>query len=131
MKMRYIFAVAAATTAIAAANLAAAAEFRPFTSKEFAAAQAAGRPIVVDVFAPWCPTCRAQEPALRQLGGEPKFDKLVVFRLDFDSQKPAWRALKVWRQSTLIAFKGRRETARSVADTDPAAIEQLFATTVQ
>jgi thioredoxin 1 len=35
---------------------------KPFTTEAFAAAQAGGKSIVVHVFAPWCPTCRAQEP---------------------------------------------------------------------
>ena len=36
-----------------------AADWKPFTQAEFSAAQKDGKPILVDVFAPWCPTCRA------------------------------------------------------------------------
>lgn len=130
MKVSVIFAASIAA-AMFSAGVSTAAEFRPFTARDFAAAQAAGKPIVVDVFAPWCPTCKAQEPIVRRLSAEPKFDRVIVFRLDFDSQKAAWRVLKVWRQSTLIAFKGQHETGRSVADTDPVVLERLFDTAIQ
>ena len=36
-----------------------AAEFRSFDQRAFTAAQAAGRPILVEVHAPWCPICAA------------------------------------------------------------------------
>ena len=38
-----------------------AADWKPFTQAEFNAAQKEGKPILVDIFAPWCPTCRAAE----------------------------------------------------------------------
>lgn len=105
---------------------AAAAETHPFTSAAFDAAKAAGRPILVDVSAPWCPTCKAQRPILSGLEAQPKFERLVVLDVDFDSQKDALRALGVRMQSTLIAFKGARETARSTGDTAAASIAKLL-----
>lgn len=116
--------------AIAGVFPANAAEFRPFTTRDFAAAQALGKPIVVDVFATWCPTCKAQEPVIKKIAALPKFKDLVIFRLDFDTQKAEWRGFKVVRQSTLIAFKGSRETARSIAETDQAALERVLNSTL-
>jgi thiol-disulfide isomerase/thioredoxin len=121
-----LFAAIAAASLLTGVRPAAAAEIRPFTGKDFAAAQAAGRPTVVDVYASWCPTCAAQEKVIQRLATSPKFDQVLILRLDFDSQKSDWRAFKVWRQSTLIAFKGKHETGRVVAETDPAALERLF-----
>ena len=34
--------------------------------------------MVVDVSAPWCPTCRAQAPIVRSLLKEPRFKDLVL-----------------------------------------------------
>ena len=51
---------------------------------------------------------------------------MVVFKVDFDSQKDALRALNAQRQSTLIVFKGEKETGRSVGDTNPGSIEALL-----
>ena len=34
---------------------------KPFDAASFQATQAAGKPILIDVFAPWCPVCKAQQ----------------------------------------------------------------------
>ncbi len=102
----------------------------PFTADAFAAAQKADKPILVEVAAPWCPTCRAQEPIIKKLTGQTAYKDVVVFRVDFDSQKDALRAFNARSQSTLIAFRGGRELDRSVGDTNPTSIEALIAKTV-
>lgn len=109
-----------------AATPAAAAQFRPFDTRAFAAAQAQGRPILVDVSAKWCSTCRVQEKHIAKIARDPAFAKLIVFKLDYDTQKAERRRLKVPRQSTLIVFRGRRETGRSVADTNPRSLQALI-----
>lgn len=114
-----------AVAAIASAP-ATAAELRAFTPRAFAAAQSAGRPILVDVHANWCPVCRAQDQALGPLLKRSEFKNLVVFRLDYDKQAQYWRAMGVRQQSTLIVFKGRNELAREVGDTDPQSIAELI-----
>ena len=116
--------------AIVAAGLlsslpASAAEWKPFTQADFAAAKKDGKSILVDIFAPWCPICRAQNPILTQLTREPEFKDLVVFKIDFDNQKDDVRAMNAIQQSTLIAFKGEKEMGRSVGDTNPASIAAL------
>ena len=115
-----------ACVVLLAAQPASAAEWKDFDAAAFAAAQKDGKPILVDVFAAWCPVCRAQNPVLVQLTREPKFKDMVVFKVDFDNQKDAFRALNALRQSTLIVFKGEKETGRSVGDTNPGSIEALL-----
>jgi thioredoxin 1 len=105
---------------------ASAAEWKDFTAGDFAAAKSAGKPILVDVFAAWCPVCRAQNPILVQLTKEPKYKDLVVFKLDYDTQKADLIALRVQRQSTLILFKGDKELDRSVGDTSEQSIEAML-----
>jgi thioredoxin 1 len=102
----------------------------PFTVDAFAAAQKAGKPILVEISAPWCPTCRAQQPIIQTLSEKPAYRSVMVFRVDFDSQKDALRSFNARSQSTLIAFRGEKELDRSVGDTDPASIEALIAKTV-
>ena len=99
---------------------------QPYTPAAMAAAQAEGRPVVVHVTAPWCSTCQAQKPIVAALIADPRFAAVTVFDVDFDSQKAVLRKLDVRAQSTLIAFRGRRETARSSGDTDRASIARLF-----
>ena len=127
--VRILFVLAALW--LSGAALANAAEFRAFTSEAFAAAQAEGRPILVEVHANWCPTCRAQAPVVQRVAQAPEFERLVVFRLDFDRQASERRALGVRVQSTLIAFHGARETARSAGDTDPDSIAALLVTALR
>jgi thioredoxin 1 len=103
-----------------------AAERRPFDQKAFEAAQAAGNSILVDVSAPWCPTCRAQKPIVEKLSLLPEYKDLQIFDVDFDIQKAVLRSLQVQQQSTLIVFKGGKEAGRSVGSTDPSAINDLL-----
>lgn len=98
---------------------------RPFDRAAFEAAQAEGRPILVEVTAPWCSVCRAQKPVLAALAARPEYARLLVLQVDYDSDKEALRALRVQRQSTLVAFKGRVETARSTGETSPTALEAV------
>lgn len=118
----------AALSFLALTRRAFAAEKTAYAPAAFAAAQAAGAPILVEIFAPWCPTCRAQQPILERLEAEPKFKALKVFRVDFDNQKEIVRSFGVKSQSTLIMFKGQQETGRTVGDTDAGSIAALLNT---
>jgi thioredoxin 1 len=106
-----------------------AADVAPFDQAQFEAAQKEGRSILVDITAPWCPTCKAQKPVIDELAARPDFKDLMIFTVDFDTQKQAVAALKASSQSTLIAFKGTRETGRSVGETQAASIEALLHST--
>jgi thioredoxin 1 len=92
-RLRSLFLVLVAAAALIGALPAAAEEWKPFDAAAFAEAQKAGKPILIDVFAAWCPTCRAQNPILVQLTREPKYKDMVVFKVDFDTQTDALRAL--------------------------------------
>lgn len=107
-------------------SFASAMEGKPFDKPAFEAAQKAGKPILIDVSAPWCPTCKAQAPILSRLRADPRFKNLVSFNIDFDSQKDLLRTLNVRSQSTLIVFKGSTETGRSTGDTNAASIEAML-----
>jgi thioredoxin 1 len=98
----------------------------PFTPAAFAAAQSDGKPILVDVTAPWCPVCARQHPILSQLEQTPELQDLVVFDVDFDSQKDVLTQFGVRMQSTLIVFSGKTEKARATGITDPAEIQALL-----
>lgn len=99
----------------------------PFDQSSFEAAQAVGKPILVEVTAPWCPTCKAQAPTLARLKSDSRFAGLVAFNVDFDTQKDLLAKFSVQKQSTLIVFKGNQEVGRSTGVTDAGAIESLLA----
>nr|WP_298897593.1 thioredoxin family protein [uncultured Altererythrobacter sp.] len=89
-----------------------------YTPEAFAAAQASGDPVVVDVFAPWCPTCRAQAPILDELRQDDRLADATFIKVNFDENKAFLRAHRIPRQSTILVFKGRTEVARSIAETN-------------
>jgi thiol-disulfide isomerase/thioredoxin len=126
VRLRLILLSIAMSLTLLGALPAAAAEWKPFDDAAFAQAQKDGKPILIDIFAAWCPTCRAQKPILEQLTAKPEFKDLLVLVVDFDTQKDAVRAFKATSQSTLIAYDGESETGRTVGDTDPASIEALL-----
>ncbi|MGE0853239.1 MAG: thioredoxin family protein [Hyphomicrobiaceae bacterium] len=99
-------------------------EAQPFSADEFAAAQTAGKPIIVEIHASWCPVCAKQKPILSQLR-DTKFKDLVAFAIDFDSQKDLVARFGANKQSTLIVFKGNAEKGRVVGVSDSAAITAL------
>jgi thioredoxin 1 len=122
---RLLLASAAAAAAMIAAP-AFGAETIPYTPQAFDAAMKDGKSILVEIHAPWCPTCKAQAPILAELEKEAKFRDLLVVHVDFDSQKDAVRRFGARMQSTLITFKDGKETGRSVGVTDRAAIAGLL-----
>jgi len=126
LRLRALFLIVVASAVFLGSLPASAAEWKPFDAASFAAAQKEGKSILVDIFAVWCPVCRAQNPLLTQLTREPKFKDLVVFKVDFDTQKADVRALKANSQSTLIAYKGETEKGRTVGDTNEQSIAVLM-----
>jgi thioredoxin 1 len=128
---------------LSAAAPAGAASYGDFTQGAFDAAQQAGKPILLDVWASWCPTCVLQERSIRQIIADPKFSDLVILRIDYDKErarvfdklprideKALLRRLKVEEQSTLIIYRGSKEIARLVGETDPGALQEFLARAV-
>ncbi|MGX5850697.1 thioredoxin family protein [Mesorhizobium sp. PL10] len=101
-----------------------------YTQQAFDAAQKAGKPILVEITASWCPICKAQKQVLGQLLPMAEYSDLAVFEVDFDSQKDVVRALGAQAQSTLITFKGAAEVGRLVGVTQADSIKQLLDTTI-
>src|SRR5260370_21896937 len=120
-----ISALAGSLASWMAMSAASAAERKAFDAASFEAAQQRGARILVDISVTWCPTCKAQEPIIDSLAEQPANKDLVIFSVDFDSQKPILRKFRAQNQSTLIAFRGKTETARSVGDPEPSSIAAL------
>jgi thiol-disulfide isomerase/thioredoxin len=127
---RFVLGALALGATLAFSPLAAAMSPQTYDAKAFAAAEAAGKPVLLHITAPWCPTCKAQAPILSKLEATPKFKNLVVLNIDFDTSKNLLRSLRVSQQSTLIVYKGKTEVGRSTGDTNAASIEALLAKTI-
>lgn len=85
------------------------------------AAMADGQVILLDFFAPWCSTCRAQERVLAELrAANPAYDEAITFiTVDWDTYGDGElsRGLEIPRRSTLVALNGEIELGRVVAAT--------------
>lgn len=101
-------------------------ELRPYTAEAVAASKAAGGPVVLHFHAPWCGTCVTQEKALQELKGDEQLKNTVVYVVDYDTNKPLRRELKVRSQSVFVVYKGDAEVARGV-ETSPAKIRMMLA----
>ena len=126
MNRRHFLSVLAVSAVLSVGSTAIAADNKPFDQTAFEAAQVAGKPILVEVSAPWCPVCKVQAPILSKLKADPKFKELVGFNIDFDSQKELLKKFGVQKQSTLIVFKGKQEAGRSTGDTNADSIGALL-----
>lgn len=101
-----------------------------FTADAFQAAQKAGKPILVEIYAAWCPTCQVQRPIIEELVMSERFKEVVYLVVEYDRQKDVLRTLNAQKQATLIMFKGNAEVGRSIGDTNRASIERLLASAI-
>ncbi|MEL7189332.1 MAG: thioredoxin domain-containing protein [Pseudomonadota bacterium] len=92
--------------------------WQTYDAAEFMMAQKKGKTIVVDVYADWCPTCRAQAPILDELRKEKQSKDVLFIKVNFDDEKAFLRAHRIPRQSTVLVFNGMTEKARSIAQTN-------------
>jgi thioredoxin 1 len=99
----------------------------PFSQAEFDKAVASGKSVVVDFYADWCPTCKAQAPILKALAADPAFKNYVILTANFDKDTDLKKQMKVSKQSTLVVFKGGKEVARSTGQTAKADIAATLA----
>jgi thiol-disulfide isomerase/thioredoxin len=111
---------------VVSAGPALAAQTVPYTPEAFETAMAAGKPVLVEIHASWCPICKKQAPILSDLEKTPKFNDLVVIHVDFDTQKDAVREFGAQMQSALIVFKDGKQAGRSVGDTNPDSMAALL-----
>jgi thioredoxin 1 len=63
----------------------------------------AGKPVVVDFWAPWCGPCHAVTPVLEQLAGET--DKVEFVKLDIDDNPVTASRYDVLSIPTVILFE--------------------------
>ena len=104
---------------------------RAYDAATFHALQAHNAPTIVFVHADWCPICRAQEKTISKLITTPEYRQVTVLTIDYDTQKALWTSFGAQKQSTLIAFHGRRETARLAYDANPQKVTSLVAATLR
>ena len=90
---------------------------RPFVKSVFDQLQASGQPVLVDVYASWCPTCERQQWVLQDYFKKYPDSKLTVMVVDFDNDKQWVSFFKAPRQSSLLLFDSGERVWFSLAET--------------
>jgi thioredoxin 1 len=117
------FATALATTLACLLPLTAQAlDIQPYSAAALESAQKADRPVALHFHANWCPTCRAQEKVFNGFKPDATL-ALALLVVDYDAERALKQKLGVRTQSTLIVYRGKRETARLAGETDPARLK--------
>ena len=124
--MRKFYAPSLVALGFGLAALVAQAAEVPYDKAAFDAAVAQGKPVILDVSATWCPTCKQQKPIVQGLLKEDKFKPVTLYMADFDTENALKKQLGVTMQSTFVVFKGGKEVGRSTGQTDKQAIAGLF-----
>ncbi len=100
--------------------------WQDYRAMTFEAALRTGEPLLVEVYASWCPSCMAQHKAFEQLQAERRIPPISVFRGDFDRDRDFLHRFGVRYTSTLILFDDGEELARTTGLIEPDAIEAFL-----
>lgn len=100
-----------------------------FTQAKFEQLQKSDATFLIDVFATWCPTCKKQAMVIDKYLDQNPGKNFTVLKVDYDDQKKWVKYFKAPRQSTLVMYKGDKEIARSIAQTNEKKLFSLFSTT--
>lgn len=109
------------------ASLALALDVQPYSAKTLAELQQAGKPVALHFHADWCPTCRAQEKVFNGWKGDAAVPGTLLVA-NYDNERELKKQYGVRSQSTVIVFKGSKETARLGGETDAAKLRAALQT---
>lgn len=87
--------------------------------------QQSKRPVVVDLWAPWCGPCRAMEPAFKQ-ASQKYSGKVDVWKINADESPDVLKSLGVMGIPTVIAFAKGKEILRRTGMQNGDMLDILF-----
>ena len=83
------------------------------------------RPVIVDLWAPWCAPCRWMAPTIERLEAE-YAGRVDVWKVNADEQPQVVRGLGVIGIPTLVAFHASEEITRKVGAGGEADLRAVF-----
>lgn len=97
---------------------------KKFTDQTFSSDTSQGV-VLVDFYADWCGPCRMLTPVLQEVASELS-GKVVIGKLDIDSEQKMATEFQVTSVPTLILFKDGKEVNRLVGLRDKEAIKEFI-----
>lgn len=88
------------------------------------------RPVVLDIWAPWCSPCRSMKPHFEELGEEFS-DRARVVAINADESHDLATRLKIYAIPTVLVYHGGRETARRMGAQSATDLRALFTAAVE
>lgn len=83
------------------------------------------RPLMIDLWAPWCGPCRMMEPAFHQIG-QKYAGQVDVVKINADDSPEVMRHLGVMAIPTVVGFAGGKQILRRTGVQSPEALDALF-----
>lgn len=97
-----------------------------FDEAKFDMRNARGEPMLVELYATWCPVCKAQHEAFEQLQAQGKAPNVRAVRVDFDRDQEFINKLGNVYTGTLLIYKDGKELVRASGLTSPEKIEAFL-----
>ena len=98
---------------------------REITDATFQAVLAEGKPVVVDLWAPWCGPCRMMGPVMNELAEEYE-GRVIVGKMNVDDNEEVPANFNVINIPTLLFFKNGQLVNRHVGAARKADLQPLF-----
>jgi len=98
---------------------------REITDATFQATLAEGKPVVVDLWAPWCGPCRMMGPVMSELAEEYE-GRVIVSKMNVDDNEEVPANFNVMNIPTLLFFKNGQLVNRHVGAARKADLQPLF-----
>jgi len=83
-----------------------------YNPARFDALMASGEPVMVEIYASWCPTCLLQHRAFETLHQEGRAPQIRAVRIDFDRDRAFIEAHGFQGTGLLVVFQNGRELVR-------------------